>query len=103
MDFGAWEGVPWASVPRAELGRLGRRLPARPAPTGARAYTGCTSAPKPRSPITGKPGLSHIIVTHAGIIKAARVQSGDPGGWKRTVDFGEIIGLQEGGLHLDTP
>ena len=39
-------------------------------------------------------GLSHVVVTHAGIIKAARVRSGEPEGW-RSIDFGGMIRLPD--------
>ena len=40
-------------------------------------------------------GLSHVVVTHAGIIKAARVRSGEPEGWRSSVDFGGMIRLPD--------
>ena len=32
LDFGAWEGVPWNAIPRAEAGRMGGGLLPRPSP-----------------------------------------------------------------------
>ena len=102
MDFGAWEGVPWASVPRAELDAWAADfLHARP--HGGESVHRLHERTEAALADYRQTGLSHIIVTHAGIIKAARVTKWRSGGWKRTVDFGEVIGLREGDLHLDTP
>ena len=40
-------------------------------------------------------GLSHVVVTHAGIIKALRVRSGEPEGWRSSVGFGGMVRLPE--------
>ena len=92
MDFGAWEGVPWESVPRAELDAWAADfLHARPHGGESvhmlRERAGAALDDYRRS------GLSHVVVTHAGIIKAARVRSGEPEGWRSSVGFGEVIRL----------
>ena len=96
MDFGAWEGMPWESVPRAELDAWAADfLHARP--HGGESVhmlwerAGAALGDYRRS------GLSHVVVTHAGVIKAARVRSGEPEGWRSNVDFGGVIRLPGGG------
>ena len=98
MDFGAWEGVPWESIPRAELDAWAADfLHARPhggeSVRMLRERAGAALDDYRRS------GLSHIVVTHAGIIKAARVRSGEPEGWRSNVGFGGAVRLLEVGFR----
>ena len=92
MDFGAWEGVPWASIPRAELDAWAADfLHARPHGGESvhmlRERAGAALDEYRRS------GLSHVVVTHAGVIKAARAHGGEPEGWRSNIDFGGVIRL----------
>lgn len=94
MDFGAWEGVPWASIPRAELDAWAADfLHARPHGGESvhmlRERTGAAIDDYRRS------GLSHVVVTHAGVIKAARAHGGEPEGWRSSVDFGGMVRLPD--------
>ena len=96
MDFGAWEGVPWASIPRAELDAWAADfLHARPH-GGESVHMLCARAGAALDEYR-RSGLSHVVVTHAGVIKAARVRSGEPEGWRSNVDFGGVIRLPGGG------
>ena len=92
MDFGVWEGVPWASIPRAELDAWAADfLHARPHGGESvhmlRERAGAALDEYRRS------GLSHVVVTHAGVIKAARAHGGEPEGWRSNIDFGGVIRL----------
>ena len=94
MDFGAWEGVPWASIPRAELDAWAADfLHARPHGGESvhmlRERAGAALDEYRRS------GLSHVVVTHAGVIKAARAHGGEPEGWRSSVDFGGMVRLPD--------
>ena len=92
MDFGAWEGVPWESVPRAELDAWAADfLHARP--HGGESVHMLRERAWAALDDYRRSGLSHVVVTHAGIIKAARVRSGEPEGWRSSVGFGEVIRL----------
>ena len=78
MDFGGWEGVPWASISRTELDAWADDfLHARPHGGESvhmmRERTGSAIEDFRRS------GVSHIVVTHAGIIRAARAAARTPG------------------------
>ena len=95
MDFGSWEGMAWDDIPRAELDAwAGDFLHARP--HGGenvlmlRERTWAAIGDYRRS------GASHIVVTHAGIIKAALARNGDPAAWKFHVDFGGNVRLPPG-------
>ena len=94
MDFGRWEGVPWRAVPRAELEAWNADLlHARPH-GGESVHMLCERA---RAAIADyrRAGLSHVVVTHAGVIKALRAEAGppDPGAWKSNVAFGGRVTL----------
>jgi alpha-ribazole phosphatase len=94
MDFGAWEGRPWADLPRAELDAWAADLlHARPhggetvAEMAARveaALADWATGPRPL-----------LAVTHAGIVKALRARRDGPAGWEGTLGFGgwEVFGL----------
>ena len=92
FDFGAWEGVPWEGIPRAELDAWAADFfHARPHGGESvhmlRERVGTAIADYRRST------LSHVVITHAGVIKAALAQSGHPDGWKANVEFGAAIQL----------
>ena len=92
MDFGAWEGVPWESIPRAELDAWAADfLHARP--HGGESVHMLRERVEAAIDNYRRSGLSHVVVTHAGIIKAARARSGEPEGWRSNVDFGGMIRL----------
>lgn len=87
MDFGRWENTPWDQVPRHELDAWAADfMEARPhggervrdlARRWAEVWTRALDGPRPV-----------LAVTHAGIIKAALVSSGDPRGWQAEIAFG---------------
>ena len=92
FDFGAWEGVPWDDIPRSELDAWAADfLHARPhggeSVRMLRDRVGSAIADYRRS------GASHVVVTHAGVIKAALARAGHPDGWKAVVGFGASIRL----------
>ena len=92
MDFGAWEGVPWAAIPRFELDAWAADfLHARP--HGGESVHGLYERCRAAAAEYRETGLSHIAVTHAGVIKAMRVECGEPNGWKSNVDFGGSVRL----------
>ena len=96
FDFGAWEGVPWGSIPRTELDAWAADFfHARPHGGESvhllRERVGTVIVDYRRS------GVSHVVVTHAGVIKAALAQSGHPDGWKATIEFGAAINIPPSG------
>ena len=95
MDFGAWEGVPWEAIPRAEMDAWAADfLHARP--HGGESVHMLYE--RSRSAITDyrATGLSHIVVTHAGVIKAVRAEDRYPNAWKSNVEFGGTVRLPLG-------
>ena len=92
FDFGTWEGVPWDDIPRQELDAWAADF-FHARPHGGESVrmlhdrVGAAIAEYRRS------GRSHVVVTHAGVIKAALARAGHPDGWKAVVEFGASIRL----------
>lgn len=90
MDFGTWEGRPWAEIPRDELDAWAADfLHARP--------HGGESVAQLRARIQSalsehrtRPGL-HLLVTHAGVIKAALATGDRAEDWPDALAFGAIV------------
>ncbi|MEL6236154.1 MAG: histidine phosphatase family protein [Pseudomonadota bacterium] len=104
MDFGRWEGLAWDAIPRHELDAWAEDF------MGARPHGGETVADllarvqallgtfepvEPVEPVSEATRGSAtardatLIVTHAGVIKAALVATGNPDGWQARPGFGE--------------
>jgi alpha-ribazole phosphatase len=90
MDFGAWEGRPWSDIPRAELDEWAADfLHARPhggesvAQLQARTQAALAD-------YRALPG-DHLLVTHAGVIKAALATGPRAEDWPPALAFGEIV------------
>ena len=89
MDFGAWEGRRWADLPRAELdGWAADFLHYRDhggesvSMLAQRVAKGMQDVPK-----------GALIVTHAGVIKAALAATGHPDGWETRTAFGHWVSV----------
>ena len=96
IDFGAWEGVSWKSIPRTELDAWAADfLHARP--HGGESVHMLRERAWAAIDDCRRSGLSHIVVTHAGVIKAVRARLGEPQGWRSNVDFGGAVRLPEAG------
>ena len=94
LDFGTWEGVPWDSIPRTELDAWAADFfHARPhggeSVQMLRERVGAAIADYRRS------GASHVVITHAGVIKAALARTGHPDGWQAIVEFGASVRLSQ--------
>lgn len=97
IDFGAWEGLAWERVPRAELDRWAADL-LRARPHGGESVAMLLARVRHGLRRAG-PGA--LVVTHAGAMRAALVTAGaGPAAWTRTIAFGEAIRLPPGrGRH----
>ena len=92
MDFGAWEGVPWDAIARAELDAWAADfLHARP--HGGESVQMLYERARSAIADYRRTGRSHVVVTHAGVIKATRATDRHPGAWRSNVDFGGIVRL----------
>lgn len=90
MDFGRWEGQPWAALPRDELDAWAADL------LGARPHGGESVADLRARALAAlrdhaAPGV--LVVTHHGVIKCARqLQDGDAA-WQSSLPFGGWLRL----------
>ncbi|MBK5934187.1 alpha-ribazole phosphatase [Rhodovulum imhoffii] len=88
MDFGAWEGRPWASVPQAELDAWARDFfTARP--HGGESVASLIG--RTRQVLAAYHEERVLAVTHAGIMRAARYVLGDPDPWHTPIAFGACL------------
>ena len=92
MDFGAWEGVPWESISRVELDAWAEDF-LHAHPHGGESVHMLRSRVGSAIDDYRRSGLSHVAVTHAGIIRAARALFGCSGGWSTHTGFGDWITL----------
>lgn len=97
MDFGRWEGQAWSAIARAELDEWAADLlHARPhggetvAELAARSLAALAEALRGPVPV--------LVVTHAGVIKAALAARDGPQGWKASPGFGEWMRFDAGVL-----
>lgn len=85
MDFGAWEGVPWSDIPRAELDAWAADLlHANPHKGESVAELRTRSLPALRE----HAAPDTLIVTHHGVIKCARWLVMGDDAWQSEVKFG---------------
>ena len=92
MDFGTWEGIPWNDISRSELDAwAGDFLHARP--HGGESVHMLYERARSAVADYRRTGLSHIVVTHAGVIKAVRAEDRYPNAWKSNVEFGGTVHL----------
>ncbi len=101
MDFGRWEGGPWKNVSRVELDAWAADfLHARP--HGGESVEMVSARVVSALGDYRRSGVSHAMVTHAGIIKAARAYAGHSDAWTTTVDFGGSVSLEIGAGEDDS-
>ena len=90
MDFGTWENRAWSVISRSEIDAWSEDfLDARPhggesvrqlAARTRKALDQAAAGPRPT-----------LVVTHAGIIKAARVATGEADAWQSETAFGRWV------------
>lgn len=95
MDFGAWEGQRWEAIPRPALDAWAADL------TGARPHGGETVAELAARALAGLAQAAAgqgpaLVVTHAGVIKAALARTQGPAGWEARIDFGGWLWWPQG-------
>jgi alpha-ribazole phosphatase len=92
MDFGDWEGRPWAEIARDELDAWAADF------GGARPHGGesvaMLAARVGEALDAAAPGPPpELWVTHAGVVRACCARLGRPDGWRTRIDFGAWIDL----------
>lgn len=92
MDFGTWEGHPWAEIPRAELDLWAEDfLHARP--HGGESVAILTTRVRAALAEWHNHQGHALIVTHAGVIKAALATEATAQGYNTTIGFGRFVTL----------
>ncbi|MCH2095928.1 MAG: histidine phosphatase family protein [Rhodobacteraceae bacterium] len=89
MDFGSWEGVPWDAVPRQQLDAWAADF-FQAAPHGGETVQALADRVA-RALVSVPDGA--LVVTHAGVIKAALAARAVEGAWDARPEFGQIIEL----------
>ena len=92
MDFGAWEGVPWESISRAEVDAWADDF-FHAHPHGGESVHMLLERAGSAIDDYRRSGRSHIVITHAGIIMAARARYGYADGWSARTEFGGWVTL----------
>ena len=90
MAFGRWEGMPWDTIARAELDAWAADF-FHARPHGGESVEMVRRRVRAALADYRRSGGSHAVVTHAGIIKAARAQAGHADAWTASVDFGGTV------------
>ena len=92
MDFGRWEGQRWDAIARHELDEWAADIEGasphggeRVADLAARSREALREAAQGANPA--------LVVTHAGVIKAALAQSRGSAGWREELRFGQWLRL----------
>lgn len=92
IDFGAWEGVPWADIPRADLDEWAADL-LHARPHGGESVADLRARALPAMRDYATPDT--LLVTHHGVIKCARWLVMGDDAWKSDLPFGHWITLSQ--------
>ena len=92
MDFGAWEGLAWDAVPRAGLDAWAADfLHARPHGGESVAMLRARIRDAMAEHRAAAGAGTRLLVTHAGVIKAALATGDDAAGWPSALPFGHHV------------
>ena len=87
MDFGAWEGRPWSDLPRVELDAWAADL-LHARPHGGETVAELAARTDAALAAARRGAVPALLVTHAGVIKAALAARDGPAAWKAEIAFG---------------
>ncbi len=92
MNFGRWETRFWSEIPRAEIDQWSDDF------LDARPHGGeCVRAFSARTLEALDEIEAHapnaVVVTHAGVIRAALARRDGTGGWRADINFGDVVQL----------
>ncbi len=90
MDFGAWEGLAWEAIPRAELDAWADDL-MHARPHGGESVA--MLAARVGAALSSLDGGDTLVVTHAGVVRAALARAGRPDPWSFKLDYGAWVTL----------
>ncbi|PTX02226.1 alpha-ribazole phosphatase [Pararhodobacter aggregans] len=87
MDFGLWETRPWAEIPRAEIDAW-RDDFLQGRPHGGESVQDLYSRVQQALAEAAEGPVPALVVTHAGVIRAALAAQGMPEAWRAETAFG---------------
>lgn len=94
MDFGRWEGIAWDAIPRCELDDWAADfMNARP--HGGESVAMIFARAKRALARHQRPGVSLLLITHGGFIKAALAREATQSALQTTLAFGSSMTLRE--------
>lgn len=91
LDFGTWEGQDWNDIPRTELDAWAADfLHARP--HGGESVHAFVARVQEVLAELRKDGVSRLVITHAGVIKASTVAKGaEFSAFRTSVEYGGVL------------
>jgi len=92
MDFGSWEGVAWNDIRRADIDLWTNDF-FRARPHGGESVEMLVNRVQAALVAYRKTGKSHLIVCHAGVIKAAMSTGTSANDFSTSVAFGGFVKL----------
>lgn len=91
MDFGTWEGQDWNDIPRTELDTWAADF-LHAQPHGGESVHAFVARVHEVLAELRKDGVSRLVVTHAGVIKASTVAKGaDFSAFQTPVEYGGVL------------
>lgn len=94
MDFGQWEGLAWADVPRGELDAWAADFH-NACPHGGESVADMVARVMPvLQELRSHPNT--LVVCHAGVQKVAAAMMDQPEPWSLTVPYGQWIAMPHG-------
>lgn len=90
MNFGDWEGVPWADIPRHELDRWADDF-LNAAPHGGECVRDLKTRVEPFLRTQTLSNETTLAITHAGIMKVAAALQGHKDAWETSPEYGSFI------------
>ena len=92
MDFGSWEGQAWSAIPRRELDQWASDF------YHARPHGGESVAMLRKRTLEAlmrwnRPDSTGLMVTHAGVIRAALAGGETAGDFQTNIDFGAFVSI----------
>ncbi len=94
MDFGRWEGVAWNDIPRGELDQWAEDF-SQARPHGGESVSALKARVEDALADIRMRQAPTLIVTHAGVIRAALAQGPEAHHFQTQVEFGEVIRLPD--------
>lgn len=90
MDFGTWEGRAWSDLPRDEIDAWAADF-FKARPHGGESVSGLQARVKAAVADHAATGVPTLIVTHAGVIRAALATGETASDFDAKIDFGGFV------------